>query len=273
MIRYNVLTFTRLKDKNELNYLEQRFNNDIASILAEYNDIQFKSPKDLHDVFHNMLELTFQEEVNQGKGPYSESPLNNLPLLKHIHNDYNEKVNDMTAQALQKENFHHKINEEIIYLLLMNRYFKVIASVYEFQATDNALSLNLVGEDPWTSLGLVISPLEISELLGYLEVNYNDYLLALLRLVETILTYTTNATILISIDPNITETIVKQQYSLSLVNLKLIGRLQDGFQSLDLKNDNIRRRYDGLKYSLKKVNGVVYDLSLRNLITIEVTLV
>ncbi|KAL2222587.1 putative recombination hotspot-binding protein [Thermoascus aurantiacus ATCC 26904] len=39
-----------------------------------------------------------------------------------------------------------------------------------------------------------------------------------------------------------------------------------GFQLLNLKNDILRKRSDGIKYSVKKVEDVVYDLSLRNLI-------
>ncbi|EOO02908.1 putative translin family protein [Phaeoacremonium minimum UCRPA7] len=39
-----------------------------------------------------------------------------------------------------------------------------------------------------------------------------------------------------------------------------------GFQLLNLKNDILRKKVDGVKYAVKKVEDVVYDLSLRNLI-------
>ncbi|CAN8105694.1 unnamed protein product [Discula destructiva] len=39
-----------------------------------------------------------------------------------------------------------------------------------------------------------------------------------------------------------------------------------GFQLLNLKNDQLRRKSDGIKYHVKKVEDVVYDLSLRNII-------
>ncbi|KAI1462514.1 Translin [Annulohypoxylon moriforme] len=39
-----------------------------------------------------------------------------------------------------------------------------------------------------------------------------------------------------------------------------------GFQLLNLKNDVVRRRVDAVKYHVKKVEDVIYDLSLRNLI-------
>ncbi|KAK4242559.1 Translin [Achaetomium macrosporum] len=42
--------------------------------------------------------------------------------------------------------------------------------------------------------------------------------------------------------------------------------LHAGFQVLNLKNDTLRKRVDSIKYAVKKVEDVVYDLSLRNLI-------
>lgn len=36
-------------------------------------------------------------------------------------------------------------------------------------------------------------------------------------------------------------------------------------RQLNLKNDNLRKKFDGIKYDLKKVEEVVYDLSIRGL--------
>lgn len=41
------------------------------------------------------------------------------------------------------------------------------------------------------------------------------------------------------------------------------------FQVLNLKNDSLRRRSDGLKYNVKKVEDICYDLIVRNLIATE----
>ncbi|KAK4104136.1 Translin [Parathielavia hyrcaniae] len=48
-----------------------------------------------------------------------------------------------------------------------------------------------------------------------------------------------------------------------------IKDLHAGFQVLNLKNDVLRKRVDSIKYAVKKVEDVVYDLSLRNLIPQE----
>ncbi|ODQ72941.1 hypothetical protein LIPSTDRAFT_3299 [Lipomyces starkeyi NRRL Y-11557] len=45
-----------------------------------------------------------------------------------------------------------------------------------------------------------------------------------------------------------------------------IKQLQAGFLMLNLKNDALRSRVDSIKYDVKKVEEVIYDLSLRGLI-------
>lgn len=44
-----------------------------------------------------------------------------------------------------------------------------------------------------------------------------------------------------------------------------MSELSAGFRLLNLKNDVLRKRYDALKYDVKKIEEVVYDLSIRGL--------
>lgn len=55
-------------------------------------------------------------------------------------------------------------------------------------------------------------------------------------------------------------------YHRPLLISQFIKDLHAGFQILNLKNDSLRRRSDGIKYRVKEVEDVVYDLSLRNLV-------
>ncbi|KAK5018523.1 Translin-1, partial [Cryomyces antarcticus] len=55
-------------------------------------------------------------------------------------------------------------------------------------------------------------------------------------------------------------------YSRPLQISQFIKDLHAGFQILNLKNDSLRKRSDGIKYRVKEVEDVVYDLSLRNLV-------
>ncbi|KAJ7366862.1 Translin [Mycena albidolilacea] len=45
-----------------------------------------------------------------------------------------------------------------------------------------------------------------------------------------------------------------------------VKEIFSGFTMLNLKNDSLRRRFDSLKYDLKKIEEVVYDVSLRKLV-------
>ena len=55
-------------------------------------------------------------------------------------------------------------------------------------------------------------------------------------------------------------------YSRPLEISQFVKDLHAGFQILNLKNDSLRRRSDSIKYNVKKIEDVVYDLSLRNLV-------
>ncbi|KAK4968658.1 hypothetical protein LTR28_001908, partial [Elasticomyces elasticus] len=55
-------------------------------------------------------------------------------------------------------------------------------------------------------------------------------------------------------------------YSRPLQISQFIKDLHAGFQILNLKNDILRKRSDGIKYRVKEVEDVVYDLSLRDLV-------
>ncbi|CAK7198744.1 Translin-1 [Sporothrix eucalyptigena] len=50
---------------------------------------------------------------------------------------------------------------------------------------------------------------------------------------------------------------------------KFVKDLHAGFQLLNLKNDFLRKKVDGVKYAVKKVEGVIYDLALRGLLPAE----
>ncbi|KAI1439090.1 putative sequence-specific DNA binding protein [Xylaria sp. CBS 124048] len=54
-----------------------------------------------------------------------------------------------------------------------------------------------------------------------------------------------------------------------VLTVRISGFIKDlfaGFQLLNLKNDIVRKRVDAVKYHVKKVEDVIYDLSLRNLL-------
>lgn len=57
-----------------------------------------------------------------------------------------------------------------------------------------------------------------------------------------------------------------EKFGLPVVINKFLKEVQAAYLSLNLKNDSLRRRTDGLKYDVKTVEQIVYDLTLRELI-------
>jgi len=80
-----------------------------------------------------------------------------------------------------------------------------------------------------------------------------EYLLALVSLIDELARLARNSVTL-------------QDFRRPLQIAQFIKDVHVGFQILNLKNDTLRKRVDGIKYRVKEVEDVVYDLSLRNLV-------
>jgi hypothetical protein len=80
-----------------------------------------------------------------------------------------------------------------------------------------------------------------------------EYLLALTDLTPELARLATNAVTL-------------GDFAMPMTISAFIKDLFAGFQLLNLKNDILRKRADAVKYDVKRVEDVVYDLSLRGLV-------
>ncbi|PNP57635.1 hypothetical protein THARTR1_02633 [Trichoderma harzianum] len=85
------------------------------------------------------------------------------------------------------------------------------------------------------------------------HITIEEYLLSLVDLTQDLSRLATNAVTL-------------GDFQLPLTISAFVKDLFAGFQLLNLKNDIIRKRADGVKYEVKRVEDIVYDLSLRGLI-------
>lgn len=50
-----------------------------------------------------------------------------------------------------------------------------------------------------------------------------------------------------------------------------VKQLHSAFQVLNLKNDALRKRFDGMKYDVKRIEEIIYDISLRGLTSRDTT--
>lgn len=85
------------------------------------------------------------------------------------------------------------------------------------------------------------------------HLDIEDYLLGILQMASELTRFATNSVTL-------------GDYNRALTISKFLADLNSGFRCLNLKNDVIRKRYDGLKYEIKKIEGIRYDISIRGLI-------
>ena len=60
---------------------------------------------------------------------------------------------------------------------------------------------------------------------------------------------------------SVTQGDYQRPFSISL----FLAELSSGFRLLNLKNDSLRKKFDALKYDVKKVESVVYDITIRGL--------
>ncbi|XP_077993646.1 translin-like [Glandiceps talaboti] len=106
---------------------------------------------------------------------------------------------------------------------------------------------------------------EIAELMGVklergegVHLDLEDYLMGQLNLASELSRLAVNS-------------VTAGDYSRPSRIAAFVAELDSGFRLLNLKNDSLRKRFDSLKYDMKKVEEVVYDLSIRGLKPLDVT--
>lgn len=254
-----ILTGYSNEERAQVQKLEQQINVDFATIKSDFAHIATIQPIDL--ATNKYYEQILQSNPRDQNNSNVESHQNGIDMLKQIYGKNMQELNELNLNPIQNHRLVNKIQEDTCFILLNFRYFEKIAIIFS-KCIGDKLTVPMITNDD--ELGLIMTPKELNQVIPDLTNDYSSYLLALLRLVDTIVDYTSEVIIKISISQS-----EKLQYSLAVINSQVISKLQQGFQLLDLKNDNLRRKYDGLKYQVKKINSMVYDLSLRQLIMVD----
>ncbi|XP_058833140.1 translin [Topomyia yanbarensis] len=107
--------------------------------------------------------------------------------------------------------------------------------------------------------GFLVSRDTAAEILGMktkqtdgFHLDIEDYLVGVLQMASELSRYATNSVTL-------------GDYDRPLTISKFVADLNSGFRLLNLKNDGLRKRFDALKYDVKKIEEIVYDISIRGL--------
>lgn len=84
------------------------------------------------------------------------------------------------------------------------------------------------------------------------HLDLEDYLMGLLQLCSELARFAVNA-------------VTGGDYNRPIEIARFVGEVSAGFRLLNLKNDSLRKRFDALKYDVKKIEEIVYDLTIRGL--------
>lgn len=63
--------------------------------------------------------------------------------------------------------------------------------------------------------------------------------------------------------------VIKCDYETPRRCASFANNISEGFKQLNLRNDFLRKRYDGIKYDVKRLEEIMYDLSIRGLVKKE----
>lgn len=179
-------------------------------------------------------------------------------MLQHIHQPSGfAKLNEITAQA--ERHVAEKIRPALAELsasVPASQYYRYytmfsftlmrlchLCSLIRFLQDGQLLTRAATAQD-WLQIGQTRAD-------GfYLEVD--DYLGGLIQTSNELARFAVNC-------------VTNQDFERPVQICEFLSTLLAGFRLLNLKNDNLRKKFDSLKYDMKKVEEVVYDLSIRGL--------
>nr|XP_031832664.1 translin [Nomia melanderi] len=182
-----------------------------------------------------------------------------LMLLQNIHNENNLEENIIVSQYCSGA---RKLFEDV------RKHYAKLAEVvpkdeyYRFHDQWRFVTQRLcflASLVIYLEIKVLVTKEVVAEMLGVknnkedgFHLDLENYLMGLLHLAEELSRFAVNS-------------VTNGDYNRPIEIARFMNELNAGFRLLNLKNDALRKRFDGLKYSLKKVEEIVYDLSIRGL--------
>jgi len=179
-----------------------------------------------------------------------------LLIMQKIHHPTGlVKMNNLCAKARNEFTHVRTMYEQLANYMSDQEYFK-FADSFRFTNQRYAFVAALL---VYLETGTMISKEDAAKMMGvsanrsdkfYLDLE--DYLMGLLQVAPELSRLAVNC-------------VTVGDYERPLKISAFLNDLDAGFRLLNLKNDFLRKRFDGLKYEVKKVEEVVYDLTIRGL--------
>ncbi|KAI8390893.1 Translin [Radiomyces spectabilis] len=208
--------------------------------------------------FFNDLQQTFEkeserkDEIRQVVRELDRTARSFYAVLNQIHSDPTGKVPDIPLQELQTR------VQQLAALIPVNEYYK-----YEnlWQRTLQQ-AVFIIAYKHYLDTETLLGVQELEQRIG-VKVNLNNDLNNFHVPVEDMLhSYITLVNELSRLAVN---AVTMGDYDRPIRISKFVKNVSAGFSLLNLKNDMLRKRMDGIKYDVKKIEEIVYDITLRGL--------
>lgn len=221
----------------------------IAEVFADFQSY-FSKEQDLREEIRSTvreLEQTAREihailqKVHQKDG--SENAVNVCKSTESHFETARKQFQELSAKI--PENQYYRFNDHWKYAL---QKLSFLSALVTYLKTEKLVSR----EETAAMIGVKLQQAE-----GF-HMDLDDYLIGLLQMASELSRLAVNS-------------VTAGDFHRPLRIAKFVAELDAGFRLLNLKNDALRKRFDGLKYDLKKVEEVVYDLTIRGLKPVEGT--
>ncbi|XP_014603916.1 PREDICTED: translin [Polistes canadensis] len=220
-----------------------------------------KEVSQIFNAFQDYLnnEQEIREEIRLIVREIEKSARDILMILQNIHNENSMEENIIVSQycAKARELFEdvRKQYAELAEIVPKDQYYR-FNDQWRFVTQRLCFLASLT---VYLEVKILATKDTVAEILGIksnredgFHLDLEDFLMGLLQLSAELSRFAVNS-------------VTNGDYNRPIEIAKFVNELNAGFRLLNLKNDALRKRFDALKYNVKKIEEVVYDLSIRGL--------
>ncbi|KAJ3747264.1 translin [Lentinula detonsa] len=215
-------------------------------------------PQDLENL-NQMLdhESNIREKIREQVNEFDKKTRTVVGILSKIHSTHSESIPSLIETARPILHSCSETIASLVSLIPPNQFWRW----KDMWCNSLRTAVFAAALSEYLTKGSLISLESTSNILGMQEkwkdrvdLAVEDYLHGLITMVNELSRLAVNAVIL-------------GDFEQPLKISAFVKELFSGFSVLNLKNDTLRRRFDSLKYDMKKIEEVVYDVSLRKLVS------
>lgn len=207
---------------------------------------------------HLNSEQELREEIRNNVKEIEKITRDIVMILQNIHNEQTEEnviIAEYCLKARELFNDVHKPYQQLASIVPQDQYYRYHD---QWRSVTQRLCF-LASLIVYLEVKILVTRDTVAGLLGIshkredgFHLDLEDFLMGLLQLSSELSRFAVNS-------------VTNGDYHRPLEIAHFVNKLNAGFRLLNLKNDGLRKRFDALKYDVKKIEEVVYDLSIRGL--------